>query len=90
MKSIAYDCSLKRPACILIQAVMGGTVSSQELHDLFPVGSWLLHPTADMKVYQVTEDQLVKLGQITHNAHPEEVRTVERRKRKARRGSDAR
>lgn len=53
---IAYDAVLKQPGCVLIQAVMGGNIPN--FAALFPGESWLLSPTPDMKLYEVTEDQL--------------------------------
>lgn len=60
---IAYDAKLKRPGCVIIQAAMGGTV-----HDFafkFPSETWLLSPTPDMRLYEVTEEQLKMLAQMS-------------------------
>lgn len=65
MKTIAYDCTLRRPGCVLVQVGMGATISNQELEFTFDTEDWLLAPTPDMKVYPVTDAQLERLGVIT-------------------------
>jgi hypothetical protein len=59
---IAYDCQLKRPACVLVAAGMGADSS---LAQHFNTQDWLLAPTPDMAVYECTPDQLAKLVKIT-------------------------
>lgn len=55
---VAFDITLMRPGCALIQAGLGcGTSIAHH----FPVESWLLFPTPDLKVYDLTEEQLPKL-----------------------------
>ena len=56
---IAYDTKLMRPGCVLLQAPLGCTAPN--LADLFPVNSWLLAPTPDLRVFPVTDAQLLKL-----------------------------
>lgn len=66
--SIAYDTVLKRPGCVLLQAVTGATITNSALAQHFDVRDWLLAPTPDLKVYQVAdEDQLQQLARITRN-----------------------
>ncbi len=67
MKTIAYDAVRKRPGCVLLQAALGATISNREIMEHFDTEDWLLAPTDDMKVYEVTPEQLVKLGAITVN-----------------------
>lgn len=55
---IVFDCTLRRPACPLLQSAMGGDTS---LCGLFPAGSWLINPTPDMKVYRASREQIDKL-----------------------------
>lgn len=64
---IAYDTALKRPGCVLIQAVLGG-IDGWAFTSRFPVETWLLAPTPDMHVYAVTEAQLDRLAEITARA----------------------
>lgn len=64
-KTIAYDCTLKRPGCVLLQVALGATLSNEELIANFDTEDWLLAPTSDMVVYPVTDDQLKKLSVIT-------------------------
>jgi hypothetical protein len=56
---IAYDAKLKRPGCVLLQATLG--CAEPNLAGLFPVNSWLLAPTPDLRAYPVTDAQLLKL-----------------------------
>lgn len=58
--TVVYDTVLMRPACALLQAAMGGTISAT----IFPSESWLLTPTDDMKCYKVTNAQLHKLVEM--------------------------
>lgn len=59
---IAYDYVLKRPGCVLLQAAMG--CNPNIVHD-FNYRSWLVAPTPDLKVYEVTDSQLAMLIAIT-------------------------
>lgn len=55
---IAFDATLFRPGCVLLQAALGcGTHVANE----FPVTTWLTFPTPDLRVYQMTEDEFSKL-----------------------------
>lgn len=58
---IAYDVILHRPGCVLLQAVLG----DREVAHLFPTETWLLAPTKDLKVYEVTKVQLQQLVTLT-------------------------
>jgi hypothetical protein len=62
MYTIAYDATLRRPGCVIIQAAYGTDADIS----LFPTESWLLMPSQDMKVYKVTEEQLKKLVEMSH------------------------
>jgi hypothetical protein len=62
--TFAYDCKLKRPGCVIIQAAMGGG-STVDLDRFFEVSSWLLAPTPDMVVIEGTEEQWKQAGEIT-------------------------
>ena len=56
---IAFDFTLMRPGCVLLQAAMGGYTNEGKntAHD-FPTDSWLLAPTKDLKIYEIpTEEQ---------------------------------
>lgn len=61
---IAYDAKLKRPGCVLLQASFGCV--EPNLADLFPIDSWLLAPTPDLRVYSLKEDQLSKLVKLAN------------------------
>lgn len=60
---IAYDCDLRRPGCVLMQAVMGG--DSSAVSKLFDSSSWLLSPTPGMRVIAGTEEEWKKAVKIT-------------------------
>jgi len=56
---IVFDITLGRPACALLQAAMGG---DQVVAQAFPSEAWLLTPTPDMALYEVTPEQLQALA----------------------------
>jgi hypothetical protein len=60
--TIAYDTTLKRPGCVVVQRGLGATISNEDLHRM---EGWLTAPTPDMKVYEVTSEQIEKLVEIT-------------------------
>jgi hypothetical protein len=62
---VVYDAVLKRPGCALLQAALGGT---NGIADLFPLDSWLLAPTDDLRLYEINEGRLGQLITITENA----------------------
>lgn len=59
---IAYDCKLYRPACVLLQAALGG---EQYVAYAFEPRHWLVSPTPDMAVYEATPEQLARLVELT-------------------------
>lgn len=59
---IAYDMKLKRPGCVLLQAVMGGT---KGVADSFPAELWLTALTPDLKLYTLTRGQLKDAVDVT-------------------------
>ena len=62
----AYDCELRRPACALIQAGMGGNAA---LCAEFPTSSWLVVPTEALRLYPVADEAMLsKLIAITAGA----------------------
>lgn len=66
--TIAFDTVLRRPGCILVQVGMGATIPSALFGDTFPTETWLLAPTDSMKVYDVTERQLLQLANMAMEA----------------------
>ena len=58
---IVYDATRMQPGCVILQAAMGGTVPN--FVELFPDG-WLIHPTDDMVLFEVDDEQLAKLAEI--------------------------
>jgi len=65
---IAFDVKRMKPGCALLQATHGcGNIASE-----FNPAHWLLHPTDDLLVYEVTPDQLERLilkVEEYHNDH---------------------
>ena len=59
---IFYDCELRRPACVLIQAALGGDAVAAQAFD---PAHWLLAPTPGMRLYEVDEGRLAKLVRMT-------------------------
>jgi hypothetical protein len=60
MPVLVYDLKLRRPACALLQAALGGSggVAGQ-----FPTEHWLLAPTPDLKPYEISDEQLKEVIQ---------------------------
>ncbi len=63
--SIAYDCDLRRPGCVLLQAAMGGTVPTNLFGALFDAANWIIAPTPGLKLYPVSENQLRLLSEMS-------------------------
>lgn len=59
---IVYDPVLKRPGCILLQVMGGGTVTSE---DIFMMGDWLTEQTPNMGLFEVTSEELEVLQKIS-------------------------
>ncbi len=55
MPTIVYDLKLRRPGCVLLQAALGGSAG---MANNFPTEHWLLAPTPDMKVYNISDEEL--------------------------------
>lgn len=62
--NLAFDISLMRPGCVLIQAVKGCRAG---LAELFNTETWLLSPTDDLRVYPTTGKQLKQLVAAVNN-----------------------
>lgn len=59
---VVFDTRLKRPACALLQAALGG---SPGIASNFPGKSWLLVPTPDMRCFRATPEELTILIKMT-------------------------
>lgn len=66
---IAYDCTLRRPGCVILQAVMGCDAAGRELSMRFDSKLWLVAPTPDLKLYDCTPEQGEQLLAITAAFH---------------------
>lgn len=62
---LAYDLVLMRPACVLVAQMKG---ADTKVPHLFPVDSWLLSPTPDLKLYETSPEQLIKVIEKTEQA----------------------
>jgi hypothetical protein len=60
MPVLVYDMKLKRPGCVLLQAVLGGSAG---VANQFPATHWLLAPTPDMKTYKISDEELKQVIQ---------------------------
>jgi len=49
-----FDMKLMRPGCVLLAAALGGDT---ELAKKFSTEIWLLSPTPDLKVYEITPEE---------------------------------
>lgn len=58
MMKLAFDTKLRRPACVLVAAALGGDIGAS---GAFPAETWLLAPTDDMKVYEVDAPMLHRI-----------------------------
>jgi len=52
---IVFDVSLMRPGCAILQVLKGGTPG---IANSFPSESWLITPTENMKLYNISQDEL--------------------------------
>ncbi len=72
MLKIAYDCTLRRPACPLLQAALG----CDRLAGHFDSEHWLTEPTPNMQVYQVTVEQLRELVILSGKVKQDDRRRI--------------
>lgn len=55
MRKLVIDVKLMRPACVLLQACLGGDSSVLSRH--FDAEDWLTSPTKDMRMVRGTDEQ---------------------------------
>ena len=71
---IAFDVTLRRPGCAIVQALYGADVAI--IHRFDP-NTWLTSPTPDMKVYEVKDEEMLeKLIVIVREAMAASKRTT--------------
>lgn len=63
--TILFDPKVMKPGCPLLQAAAG----NPRIASCFDTEVWLLAPTPDMRVYEVTKAQLTRLVAIVHEKH---------------------
>ena len=64
--NLAFDIKILKPACVLVAAGYGADTA---LAHRFDPHHWLLAPTPNMKVYEVTEHQLEQLVNMVEKEH---------------------
>lgn len=62
---IVFDRVQMKPGCAILQALGGDTWIANE----FDTSTWLVFPTPDMCVYEVTKEQLSRLVEMVHGRH---------------------
>jgi hypothetical protein len=62
---VVFDTKTRRPGCALLQALYGGNVPSMMFGVKFPVETWMLAPTESMRTYEVTEEELDQLAELS-------------------------
>lgn len=58
MRVIVFDLVERRPACVLLQAALGG---SPGIAQMFPTEKWLVSKTPDMQAYKIPEAELERV-----------------------------
>ena len=70
--ALAFSVKYRRPGCVLLQALHGGTVPSELFWDMFPPDTWLVGgdpgtpggATEDIRTYPATKEQLEALSAL--------------------------
>ncbi len=65
---IAFDCKLRKPGCVIVQAFMGG--DNHRTGQLFDATSWLLAPTDDMHVYELPLSEWKRVAAQVNKENP--------------------
>lgn len=60
--AILFDMKLRRPACVLLQAVSGADMNAFHRH-FGGADNWITHPTPGMKLIVGTEKQWKRVAQ---------------------------
>lgn len=63
---IAFDIKQMKPGCALLQAAMG---CDSHISNYFDSKHWLLAPTDDLCVYEITKEQLEALVEKVKDAN---------------------
>lgn len=58
---VVFDVKLKRPACVLIQSAYGCGEANSIISRIDP-RLWLLAPTDDMEVFEISREDAVKMA----------------------------
>lgn len=64
MPRLAYDFTLGKPGCALLQAAFDGNTNPEFGMD-FPSDTWLIELTPNMRVYELNDDQYLYLTLIS-------------------------
>ena len=65
---LLVDLKLKRPGCVLLQAVARG--DSGTLHRHFDTEDWLVAPTDGMRMVLGTDDEWARFAALTRKGRP--------------------
>lgn len=58
MRALAYDVTLKKVGCVLLQAAMGG---DSALASDIDTEAWLFTPTPGLRLYRLSDDEATAL-----------------------------
>jgi hypothetical protein len=58
---LVFDTKLKRPACVILQAIYGGDSGAVSEH--FPPDTWLITPTPDMTRFRIPRSRLPEIAE---------------------------
>ena len=83
---IAYDKTLMRPGCALLQAIFGGDLG---IAGQFEVEDWLLAPTPDLRPYRIQRYQISQIIEMTRKARKKNKKGNKNGEKKASRKSGA-
>ena len=64
---LAFDFKRMKVGCPLLQAAYGGC---SRISQMFPIETWLLTPTKELQVFEISEEQLETLLKILEKEKP--------------------
>ncbi len=62
--TIAFDMTLRKPGCLVLQNILGATIPDDILELVFQPETWLHDLTLGMRLYEVDEDRLYMLENV--------------------------
>lgn len=64
---VVMDVATKRPACVILQAALGGDSSAASLFDS---RHWLVQPTPTMQLFAASREDLTKASKALDKLYP--------------------